>query len=83
MMGSDQGPVQLEIDIEPELRRRLEAGAAASGLSIRDYVVAVLRRAVATQAGVPARDAEWSRLSAPTFARDWEWDADSIYDDLA
>ena len=26
-------------------------------------------------------DAAWSRLSVPAFARDWDSEADSIYDD--
>ena len=30
-----------------------------------------------------AGDLEWSRLSERSFARDWNSDADAIYDDLA
>jgi hypothetical protein len=28
-----------------------------------------------------SESAEWSRLSIPSFARDWDSDADEIYDD--
>jgi hypothetical protein len=30
-----------------------------------------------------ADSAEWSRLSVPAFARDWESAADAVYDELA
>ena len=76
---------RLAIEIEPELRARIEAAAAERGLSIRDYVAAVLRPAVERNGndGTSGQAREWTRLSAPAFARDWESDADVVYDDLA
>ncbi len=76
---------QLAIEIEQGLRRRIEAAAAEQGMSLRDYVVAALRSAL--ERGRDERPAEctraWSQLSAPAFERDWDSDADAIYDDLA
>jgi len=76
---------RLSIEIEIELRNRIEAAAVNRGISLRDYVAAALRYALDSQ-GVarPSNQSdEWSRLSIPSFARDWESDADAIYDDLA
>lgn len=75
----------LEIEIDAELRRRLEAAAAQRGLPVRDDVVSVIRRVV-DDGSSPARspiDADWSRLSATVFARDWKSDADAVYGNLA
>jgi len=75
----------LSIEIEIELRNRIEAAALERGLSLRDYVAAALRDALASHGvAVPSNQSdEWSRLSIPSFARDWESDADAVYDDLA
>lgn len=74
----------MTIEIAPELRTRI-AAAAERGVSERDYVVAVLRAALDRDGTetVPSDAREWARLSAPSFARDWNSDADAIYDDLA
>jgi hypothetical protein len=72
----------LSIEIEIELRNRIEAAAVERGMSLRDYVAAALHDALDSQ-GVtrPSNHSdEWSRLSIPSFARDWESDADAIYD---
>jgi hypothetical protein len=73
------------IEIESELRNRIEAAAAERGMSLRDYVAAALHDALDSQgiARPSHQSDEWSRLSSPSFARDWESDADAIYDDLA
>ena len=71
----------LAIEIEPDLRRRIESAAAERGMSVRDYVVGALRDALEQDQAL--RDSEErSRLSVPSFARDWDSDADAIYDDL-
>ena len=82
---NERQDVPLAIEIEPELSARVEAAAAERGLSARDYVAAVLRLALerpgdATESN---QSKEWSRLSVPAFARDWESDADAVYDNLA
>lgn len=76
---------RLAIEIEPELSKRIEIAAAEKGVSLRDDVVAALGTALASDRGRrPTTDSEdWSTLSVPVFARDWESDADAIYDDLA
>ena len=74
------------IEIEPELRARVEAAAAERGLPVRDYVAAVLRLALEhngkDEPSGQGLASEWSQLSVPAFARDWESDADAVYDDL-
>ncbi len=83
--GLERDARRLAIGIDPGLREGIVAAAAARGISVRDYVAAVLREALNSQAGEPAADqaSVWSRLSVPVFARDWESDADAVYDDLA
>lgn len=39
---------RLSIDVEPELRRQIKSAAAARDLSVREYVEAILRRALAS-----------------------------------
>jgi hypothetical protein len=77
--------LHLAIELEPELRRRIEAAAIERGVSIKEYVVSALRKALESNgAGRPSNESgEWSRLSHPSFARDWDSDADAVYDDLA
>jgi hypothetical protein len=81
----DQDESPLTVDIEPELRKRVETAAAARSMTVRDYVAAVLRQALERGGSEQRSDQgeEWNRLSIPSFARDWESDADAIYDDLA
>jgi hypothetical protein len=63
---------RLPIEVEPELRQRIEEAATQPDGSVRR----------------PAPDEHddrraWSALSAPSFARDWQSDADAIYGDPA
>lgn len=71
----------LTVEIEPALRQRIERAAAERGMPLRDYVAAALHAAVASTEHEQA--VAWSRLSVRSFARDWEADADAVYDDLA
>ena len=83
-MRDERERFRLTIEIEPDLRRRLETAAAERGVPVRDYVVGALREALGSDRSKSAADeAAWSRLSARSFARDWESDADAAYDDLA
>ena len=77
----ERDPSRLAIEIEPELRQRIETAAAGRGMSLRDYVVAALRVALKHN-GAERTAAEWGQLSARSFARDWESDADAVYDDI-
>jgi hypothetical protein len=76
---------RLSIDVDSELRRQIKIAAAARDLSIRDYVVGIIRAAIAAeQASAEATErAEWSHLSIRSFARDWESEADRVYDELS
>jgi hypothetical protein len=75
----------LVLDLEPELRRQIETAASERGISIRDYVSSVLRDSLKRNQAQSEHDQSvaWTRLSIPSFSRDWESDADAIYDDLA
>lgn len=77
--------MRLSIEVEPELRRQIETAAADRDISVHDYVIALLRRAVAEDEGddTSAEAVTWAWLSARSFARDWESDADRAYDQLS
>ena len=81
-MGDEGDGSRLTIELEPELGRRIEAAAAERRVSVSDYVVAALRGALDGDRAARASDeaAAWSRLSADSFARDWESEADAAYD---
>jgi plasmid stability protein len=68
---------RLSIEVDAELRRELKVAAAERDVSVREYVLAALRQALAAE---ERRD--WSRMSEPAFAREWDSDADSEYDRL-
>ncbi len=83
-MQKHRGWNQLTLEIEPDLHRRIEAAALGQGLPVQDYIVVFLRVAFSNGAELPAVvENEWSHLSVPVFARDWDSEADSIYDELA
>ena len=75
---------RLSLDVEPELRRRIKIVAAQKDISVRDYVVAILRQALEAEdrSEAPVERAAWSRLSARPFARDWDSEEDRAYDEL-
>jgi len=77
--------VRLSVDIEPELRKRIKLVATERDMTVHDYVAAVLRRALAEaeRERAAAESASWAPLSARAFARDWESEADGIYDRLS
>ena len=84
-MGAPGGRrVRLSIDVEPELRQAIKIAAAARDLSVRDYVEAVLRRAleVEAQGEDPAARAGWSKPTPHGGARKQElgedWGADRV-----
>ena len=81
--GDQSIRARLSTDVEPELRRQIKVAAATRDLSVREYVLRILRQALAMEA-TDSRDetGAWSRLSAAAFARDWESEEDSVYDDI-
>ena len=50
MATPNQRRARLSIDVEPELRRWIKIAAAAQDLSVREYVEAILRQALASDA---------------------------------
>ena len=73
---------RLSIDVEPELRRKIKVVAAQKDLTVREYLEAILRRAVEAeeQATTEGERVVWSSLSARSFARDWDSEDDRVYD---
>ena len=68
---------RLSIEVDQDLRRRLKVAAAQHDVTIREFVLAAVERALE----VDDRD-DWTRLSETSFARDWDSDADVDYDRL-
>ena len=84
MTTPNERSAHLTIAVAPELRQRLQAAAAAHQLSLPEYIETVLQQALAVEerdtAATEAERADWSRLSARSFARDWDSEEDAVYD---
>ena len=76
---------RLSIEIEPELRQKIKDAAEAKKLSVRDYMLTILQRALDEheRATTDEHDVAWARLSARAFDRDWNSDEDRVYDPLS
>jgi hypothetical protein len=72
--------VRLSLEVEPELHRRVKIAATRRDMTIKDYVAGLLEEAA--EADEEGRTATVSRMSASAFARDWESEEDSAYDEL-
>lgn len=70
----------LTVDLDPALRRRVEIAARNRDTTIDEWIEEAVRRELAREE--PGGDA-FSRVSAPAFARDWDSEADAVYDELA
>jgi hypothetical protein len=81
MTGRGARRARLSIDVEPELLRKIKVISAQKDLSVRDYIVSILRRALEEEAASgPAEASGWAQLSTRSFARDWESEEDGAYD---
>lgn len=56
MSAPNQRRERFSIDIQPELRRRIEVAAASLGLSVREYVEDILTQAIAPSDPVAETD---------------------------
>jgi hypothetical protein len=65
-------------ELEPGLRYRVEHAARSRETSVRDWVEEAIRRELERE----ELDDAMTRLSAPSFTRDWDSDDDAIYDEL-
>jgi hypothetical protein len=65
----------LTVEVDPEMGRRLKIAAARQDTTIGEYVLAAVERALDAD-----EQQNWSRLSESTFARDWDSEADAVYD---
>jgi hypothetical protein len=65
----------LTVEVDPEMGRRLKIAAARQDTTIGEYVLATVERALDAD-----EQQNWSRLSESTFARDWDSEADAVYD---
>lgn len=76
--------VRLSVEVEPELHRKVKIAAVERDMTIKDYVVTLLESVANEEArlGEVGKEADLARLSVAAFARDWESEEDSVYDDL-
>lgn len=72
--------VRLSADVDAELRRQVRIAAASSDVSVSEWIEAAVRRELERE---EAQTAPISRASASAFARDWDSEEDSVYDELA
>lgn len=77
--------VRLSIEVEPELHRRVKIAATERDMTVRGYVVRLLEGVAAEEARRKGNGetADLARLGAAAFARDWESEEDSVYDELS
>ncbi len=76
--------VRLSVEVDPALHRRVKIAAAERDMTMKEYVVEILEGVAAEEMrgrGNP-EDTDLARLSAGVFARDWESEEDSVYDNL-
>lgn len=79
----------LSVEVEPDLHRRVEIAAAERDMKIEDFVVRVLEDVAGPERerhddGASDCEAgeELAHISAAAFARDWDSEEDSVYDEL-
>lgn len=72
--------VRLSADVDAELRRRVRVAAANSDRSVGEWIEAAIRRELELEED---RTAPVSQASTPAFARDWDSEEDSVYDEPA
>lgn len=74
--NTERHRARLSIDVEPELQRRIKIAAAKRNLSVREYVINVLRHALAADESGETPNGEAARAwsSARSFARDRDSD---------
>ncbi len=69
MATPNQRRARLSIEVEPELRRRIKIAAAARDLSVREYVEAILRQALASDASTEDKGNQISQSERAEHAR--------------
>ncbi len=67
---------RVTLDLDPVLKRRVERIARRQNRSVPEWITETLRRELEAQDADP-----FSRVSVPSFARDWESEDDAIYDE--
>lgn len=72
--------VRLTAYIEPKLKRQVKIAAVNRDSSVSDFVEQVVRRELEREES----ESSWiSAASVPSFRRDWDSDADAVYDRFA
>lgn len=76
---------RLSIDVAPVMRTRLKIAAARRGVSLREYCLEAIQERLEheTQLDHQLEESSWVHLSSRAFARDWNSDEDSVYDNLS
>lgn len=87
-IGDHSRRVRLSVEVEVELHRRVKIAATERDMTIKEYVIGILEGVAEVEARGKRGDARRStedlaRLSAAAFARDWESEEDSVYDELS
>lgn len=87
-IGDRSRRVRLSVEVDPELHRRVKIAATERDMTIKEYVIGILEGVAeeeeARRKRGDARSTEdLARLSAAAFARDWESEEDSVYDELS
>lgn len=68
---------RLSIEVDSALLKRLSLGASERKITVREYVLSAVECELGSES-----DDDWSRVSEASFARDWESDADAVYDHM-
>ncbi len=76
--------MRLSIEVGSELHKKVKIAATERGMTMRDYVVGILEAVTAEESRSRGRGGELDldRLSLVAFARDWDSEEDSVYDEL-
>jgi hypothetical protein len=74
--------MRLSIEVGSDLHEKVKIAATERDMTVRDYVVGVLEAVMAEEARANGEDEDLTRLSLAAFARDWDSEEDSIYDEL-
>lgn len=84
MRSEKEAKVRLSIEVESELHKKVKIAATERDMTMRDYVIGILEAVTAEESrgGGRGEEPDLARLSLAAFARDWDSEEDSVYDEL-
>jgi plasmid stability protein len=83
MTSEKHRTVRISVEVDSEFRSRIKSAAAAHGVSMRDYVVAVLHRALASEESGATDQGDTARSKLAQPVRLSESDRQRGFDSLA